>query len=274
MTRMAGIILLTAAALPAQILSPAVTVPRTVRYVGSFRPVDGLPFQSMEGVTIAVYRDQTGGDPLWQETQNVKVDSSGNFAVEMGATQNGGLPFDLLRSGEPRWVGLRVDRPGESEQPRVQLLSVPYALRASDSETLGGLPASAYLLNPSASVAGARSGTSSVAASTPASTNAVKPHVTSGTSNYIGLFTNPTDLGNSVLYQNGAKIGLNTVNPLDYFHVAFNDATGNFTGYSVQNLGSGVRSYSGMLFYDQNGALTQFQGFNNSTHEYRINNIA
>jgi hypothetical protein len=29
-----------------------------------------------------------------------------------------------------------------------------------------------------------------------------------------------------------------------------------------------------MLFYDQNGALGQFQGFNNSTHEYRINNIA
>ena len=31
---------------------------------------------------------------------------------------------------------------------------------------------------------------------------------------------------------------------------------------------------AGMLFYDHTGALTQFQGFNNSTHEYRINNIA
>ena len=29
-----------------------------------------------------------------------------------------------------------------------------------------------------------------------------------------------------------------------------------------------------MLFYDQNGAMGQFQGFNNVTHEYRINNIA
>ena len=29
-----------------------------------------------------------------------------------------------------------------------------------------------------------------------------------------------------------------------------------------------------MLFYDQNGALAQFQGFNNTTHEYRINNVA
>ena len=29
-----------------------------------------------------------------------------------------------------------------------------------------------------------------------------------------------------------------------------------------------------MLFYDHTDALTQFQGFNNVTHEYRINNIA
>jgi hypothetical protein len=42
----------------------------------------------------------------------------------------------------------------------------------------------------------------------------------------------------------------------------------------VQNLSASASAYSGMLFYDQNGALGQFQGFNNSTHEYRINNIA
>jgi hypothetical protein len=29
-----------------------------------------------------------------------------------------------------------------------------------------------------------------------------------------------------------------------------------------------------MLFYDHTNALTQFQGYNNATHEYRINNIA
>src|SRR5260370_30874719 len=56
--------------------------------------------------------------------------------------------------------------------------------------------------------------------------------------------------------------------------VAINDNGGTISGYSVQNLGGGAAAYSGMLFYDQNGALGQFQGFNNSTHEYRINNIA
>ena len=42
----------------------------------------------------------------------------------------------------------------------------------------------------------------------------------------------------------------------------------------MQNLGNTPTSYSGTLFYDQNGALGQFQGFNNVTHEYRINNVA
>jgi hypothetical protein len=46
------------------------------------------------------------------------------------------------------------------------------------------------------------------------------------------------------------------------------------TGLAVKNLASTNTSYSGMLFYDQNGILGQFQGFNNGTHEYRINNIA
>ncbi len=82
------------------------------------------------------------------------------------------------------------------------------------------------------------------------------------------------NLGNSALYQSGAAIGLGTTVPRDTLHVAFNDSAGGFTGYAVQNLSSAVNAYSGMLFYDQAGATAQFQGFNNSTHEYRINNVA
>ena len=62
--------------------------------------------------------------------------------------------------------------------------------------------------------------------------------------------------------------------PLDPLHVRFTNTNGAITGLAVQNLGNTTTSYSGMLFYDQNGALGQFQGFNNVTHEYRINNIA
>jgi hypothetical protein len=69
-------------------------------------------------------------------------------------------------------------------------------------------------------------------------------------------------------------VGFNTNNPLDVIHSRFTNSNGTLTGLAVQNLGSSSLSYSGMLFYDNNGLLAQFQGFNNGTHEYRINNIA
>jgi hypothetical protein len=56
--------------------------------------------------------------------------------------------------------------------------------------------------------------------------------------------------------------------------VRFTNTGGTATGFAVQNLGNTGAPYSGMLFYDQLGQLAQFQGFNNLTHEYRINNIA
>jgi hypothetical protein len=134
----------------AQQPQPTATVPKLVRFSGSFRPAAGPPAHgtapSTESVTLSVYRDQNGGTALWQEVQNVTVDANGSYSLLMGATQNEGMPLDLFSSGEPRWLGARFNRPGEVEQPRVLLVSVPYALKASDAETLGGRPASAYLL--------------------------------------------------------------------------------------------------------------------------------
>jgi hypothetical protein len=102
--------------------------------------------------------------------------------------------------------------------------------------------------------------------------NTPKPRATSGAAGFIGMFSDTTDLADSAMYQYGTRIGLNTTLPYDFLHVVFNDSSGAFTGYAVQNVNAA--GFSGMLFYDQNGALAQFQGFGNTTHEYRINNIA
>src|SRR5262249_40374591 len=97
---------------------------------------------------------------------------------------------------------------------------------------------------------------------------------TFGTVNALGKFVTPFDLATSSVWDAGGLVGINTSTPFDALHVAFTDFSGAFTGYAVQNRGGGAGSYSGMLFYDQNGVLGQFQGFNNATHEYRINNVA
>lgn len=247
----------------------ATTVPRVVRVSGTFAPANQRPSASVETLTLAIYAEETGGTPLWQETQYVAVDAQGRYALLLGASQPDGLPMDTFSAGEARWLGRRFERAGEREQPRVLLASVPYALKAQDAETLGGRPPSAYLL------AGAAGSTSVDAVIAPAiATPVAADALTAGTTNAIARFTNATDLGDSILYDTGSAIGLGTTTPRDVFHVRFTNTNGGLTGFAVQNTGSSATSYSGMLFYDQYGALGQFQGFNNSTHEYRINNIA
>jgi hypothetical protein len=98
--------------------------------------------------------------------------------------------------------------------------------------------------------------------------------VNPGTPNFLSKYVSFADVGNSAVYETGGSVGIGTTVPLDTLHVRFTNTTGVFTGYAVQNLGTTAASFSGMLFYDQNGALGQFQGFNNATHEYRINNVA
>ena len=243
--------------------STSEAVPRVMHMAGVFVPADGQPASSVETVTIQIYAQEQGGAPLFEETQQVNVDASGRYSILLGATRPDGLPLDLFANGEARWLGRRFERPGEREQPRVLLASVPYALKASDADTLGGRPASAYVVAASRAKTGAALATQDVAGP-----------LTSGTTSFIGKFVTPVDLGDSAMYDSGGRIGVNTTSPFDAMHVRFTDGGGSMTGFAVQNLGSTASSYSGMLFYDQNGALGQFQGFNNSTHEYRINNIA
>ena len=257
--------------LPAQSVksAPPVAVPRLITITGVFRPADRQPPDPVEVVTLAIYAEETGGLPLWQETQSISVDRAGRYTVLLGATEVEGIPLDVFASGEARWLGIAWQRPGEIEGPRTRLTSVPYALRASHADTLGGKPASAYLLAPTAEgeVTPARPGTTSASAITPA---AVRPGVTNALAKYV----NTADLDNSAVYETGGKVGINTSTPLDVIHARFTNTVGSMTGLAVQNLGNTATSYSGMLFYDHTGALGQFQGFNNVTHEYRINNVA
>jgi len=253
----------------AQSLQPPQTLPRLINVTGVFQPADGHKPARVEMVTLAIYTDETGGVPLWQEAQSVDVDSTGHYSLLLGASAADGVPLDVFTSGEARWLGMLWARAGEVEGPRARLTSVPYAIRASNADTLGGRPASAYQLAPTASGEAA----SSAQAETPSATiapSAVNPGVT----NFLAKYVNANDVGTSTVFDSGGLIGINTSTPFDVLHARFTNTNGTLTGLAVQNLGSTASSFSGMLFYDQNGALGQFQGFNNVTHEYRINNIA
>jgi hypothetical protein len=119
----------------------------------------------------------------------------------------------LFTSGEARWLGVQAE--GQGQQPRVLLLSVPYALKAADAETVGGLPASAFVLaTPVVS-----STQTTTVTSMSAQPQAPPPGTVSGTgtTNFIPIWTDNADIGNSVVFQSGtgatAKIGINTTTP-------------------------------------------------------------
>jgi hypothetical protein len=186
-------------------------VPRLVNFSG--RAIDDRKvITGTTGATFAIYSEESGGAPLWLETQNIQADAKGNYVVQLGATKPEGLPLDLFASGEARWLGVTIN--GGQEQPRVLLLSVPYALKAADAETVGGLPASAFML---ATAPGA--GGTSINAITNAGANSNTPALSgTGTTDFLPLWTNSTGtLGNSVLFQSGtgstAKIGINSTTP-------------------------------------------------------------
>src|SRR5271163_284870 len=119
-------------------------VPPVVKFGGVLADVNGKPTTGTVGITFALYKESQGGPALWVETQNVALDKTGHYTVMLGSTSSQGLPADLFASGEARWLGVQVQ--GEAEQPRTVLMSVPYALKAGDAETIGGLPPSAFLL--------------------------------------------------------------------------------------------------------------------------------
>jgi hypothetical protein len=145
----------------------------------------------------------------------VQPDKSGHYNVLLGSTTSAGLPASLFASGEARWIGVQVQ--GQTEQLRVLLVSVPYALKAGDAQTIGGLPPTAFVL--AATLSSESSGTPG-SGSTPSNPPTLGG---SGTTDFIPLWTNSGTLGNSAVFQGGTtqkpKIGIGTTTPLSTLDV-------------------------------------------------------
>ena len=202
-----------------QTANPA--VPRLTSFSGIVQDSAGKPpGAGVVGITFSLYEEQEGGSPLWAEIQNVQLDDQGRYSVLLGLMQPGGLPLDLFTTGKARWLGVRPELAGVGELPRVLLVGVPYALKAADADTLGGMPASAFV---QASVAAATARNSPAAASgvTPEAFPATVPNTAcsgltsdgTATANQIAKFTAPCTLEPSAILESGGKVGIGTTSP-------------------------------------------------------------
>lgn len=110
--------------------------------------------------------------------------------------------MDLFTSGTAQWLG--VQEQGQPEQPRMLLVSVPYALKAADAETVGGLPPSAFVLAAPA----ASSAIGEASLSTTSVAVAAAGIGGSGITNDIPIWTGRATLGNSVMSQVGGNVSV------------------------------------------------------------------
>lgn len=230
------------------------SVPNLIRYGGTlYDPHGGPLMSSTAGVTFAIYKQQDGGAPIWMETQNVTTDNGGSYSVLLGSTTVTGLPGDLFSEQEQRWLGVEVQ--GQPEQPRVLLVSVPYAFKAHEAETLGGMSASDFMpANSASSLANGSSTTqsSSSTAANPSANSAIKMRVTTdGPTNFSGSTTNQI----VAVTQSGTGAGL-TASAASKAVVGTATATSG-TAYGVEGAASGTGGV-GVEGYASSGTGTTY----------------
>jgi len=222
--------------------SAPTAVPPLIPYSGVVNTLVGQAASANTSVTFLIYSEEQGGEPLYSETQSVAIDSTGHFKAQIGATLTNGIPIDLFASGEARWLAVQIA--GEAPQPRVLLLSVPYALKAADASTLGGLPASAFAL------AGAKSPAN--AAVVPAITpdTATDVTTTGGTAGYLAEFSGASSIVDSPVFVNGANVGIGKTTPATTLDV---NGTVTATGLTVNG---GNTSFYGPFLLQPQGTAT------------------
>ncbi|WP_041855586.1 hypothetical protein [Candidatus Korobacter versatilis] len=232
----------------------------------------------MTGITFTLHKGPEDKSQLWTETQNVKLDADGRYTVLLGATKPDGVPADLFISGEAQWLGIHIeDRP---DQPRVLLVSVPYALKAAEAETLAGHAASEFVTaDKLASVVEQRVAQGPATATAKKQDSPAKGSALSSTAtNFVDTTTNQVVLvtqngtGNALVANAGTGNGVqsSTTNAAAYGVVGTNSAT---TGIAIGVRGS-TSSSGGIAVYGVStpttGTGTGVKGVSSSPSGYGV----
>jgi hypothetical protein len=235
-------ILVFLAVLHAPAASAEPPVPNVVKVNGTLPGAHGSAV-----VTFALYGEPSGGSAIWSERQTVAVAADGRYSVLLGSESPDGLPPEVFGAGAARWLGIAVD--GEAELERALLVSVPYAMKAADAQTFGGRPLSAFVLAGTSTGTGAdgltyvdtrvlKDGLAVPATGSQSGFGVGGAAATAGKANYLGMFTDAANLGNSALFQTPAgRIGINTTTPSAPFHLMASEVPGAFVDvYSGGNV--------------------------------------
>ncbi len=110
-------------------------IPRTISYQAIIQSPGGGPISDgTHLVTFTIHASETGGTPLYTETQSIDI-QNGLLNAQIGSvvTFPAGLRFD-----RPYWLGISIDG-GATIQPRTPFTASPYALNAHRADSAGAL---------------------------------------------------------------------------------------------------------------------------------------
>ncbi len=227
---------------------PTPTVgPRLVRFAGSVPPAVASAGGAV-GAIFSIYKEEHEGTPLWSETQNVQPESDGKYSVLLGATTDSGVPASIFTSGESRW--LQVEIPGQAPLPRVLMVSVPYALKAADADSLGGIPASAFLLAASSASSAASATTNGVTPDKAAGPPSVTALTTASPVNYLPKYVDSSNFTPSSVYDNGTSVSVGGIANLGAVTFVGNVPFGDTAGIALFNEGGGANASVSLDFYN------------------------
>ncbi|MEK6714813.1 MAG: hypothetical protein AABY43_02045 [Candidatus Omnitrophota bacterium] len=104
-------------------------VPRLINYQGKLTDTNGVPLTGSYAITFRIYDALSGGNMLWEETQQVVIDK-GIFGVLLGSAVNLNLAFDI-----PYYLEIKVG--SEVMSPRQQIAASAYAITADNGVPRG-----------------------------------------------------------------------------------------------------------------------------------------
>jgi hypothetical protein len=188
--------------------------PTIVRIDGVLKTLAGTAGTDSVLMVVSLYADKEDSTPLWVERQLVTLDRAGRYTIFAGATRDDGVPKEFLVGAAPgRWLGVGVQ--GEAEQFRMMLVTVPYALKAGDADTLAGRTVTDFVLADqlTASVKSALTAQPASGVRAPGVAGTA-PSTLSTTVNQIAKFIDTNNgLGDSIISEVSGNVGIGTTVP-------------------------------------------------------------
>lgn len=241
-------------------------VPQAFNYQAVARNASGnLIATQAIGLKLIIHQGSASGTTVYSETHSPTTNQFGLFTVSLGqGTVVTGTFASIVWSSGNYWLEAQMDPAGGAAYASMgasQLLSVPFAMYASNAGTSGVTGATGPIGPTGAAGTNGTNGTNGATGAT----GATGPGTVNGTVNYVAKFTSATGVGNSSMFDNGSSVGLGTTTPNSLLtmnggasfltEINMNDNTAGTTLYDGLRIGMAAGGSTAWIWNSEVGSL-------------------